>query len=366
MKLQINKDNIQISSITRNKLDVENIYIPVFNTNLVNFNYNDYVYKEETIFDNKFSSISGNLKNFKILVDENNKEITTLRIENDYKEKLKFRHGNKKYINKYTKEEILSHIKNYVDDKFAKNLNCENLFISCIDLDPYEANELFYLKDHTEKILETIDALIDIFNIKEAHILISSKESDVISKTLNMLGTYPKIHLKIVEYFYPLGNDIVLKKFLNKNNSCILKASFLFNLYYALKRKAKVTEKYITITGNLVENPKVINVKIGCLISEALKNNIKIKDNTNYICIANGVMSGNIVDINKLIVTNNLRSIIIEKYEEKKEYECINCGECLNVCPLNLNPKLRKKECIKCGLCSYMCPSNINLLKEEK
>ena len=65
---------------------------------------------------------------------------------------------------------------------------------------------------------------------------------------------------------------------------------------------------------------------------------------------------------------------------EQKIYPCIKCGECVDVCPLSLNPSklgiLAKFEaydemaanynlmdCFECGSCSYVCPSHIPLVQ---
>lgn len=60
------------------------------------------------------------------------------------------------------------------------------------------------------------------------------------------------------------------------------------------------------------------------------------------------------------------------------ESDCIMCSDCLNVCPVNLQPiliseaysrgdlekaqKLGAMDCIECGNCSFICPSKIPLL----
>lgn len=57
---------------------------------------------------------------------------------------------------------------------------------------------------------------------------------------------------------------------------------------------------------------------------------------------------------------------------------CIQCSECLNVCPVSLQPilisqayengnideaeRLGAMDCIDCGNCSYICPAKIPLL----
>ena len=60
-----------------------------------------------------------------------------------------------------------------------------------------------------------------------------------------------------------------------------------------------------------------------------------------------------------------------------KPADCIRCGYCIEVCPMELYPvlimeareyqqeklleELQPEECIKCGLCSYVCPGKISI-----
>ena len=65
----------------------------------------------------------------------------------------------------------------------------------------------------------------------------------------------------------------------------------------------------------------------------------------------------------------------------RKTYPCIKCGECVESCPMGLNPSAlgmlaAKREydlmgeqyylgdCFECGCCTYVCPSNIPLVQQ--
>ena len=66
-------------------------------------------------------------------------------------------------------------------------------------------------------------------------------------------------------------------------------------------------------------------------------------------------------------MTKEITNIVILKKDSLKHYDCINCGACNKVCPLNINVKklydhkLMSNKCLNCGLCNYICPANIDL-----
>ena len=59
------------------------------------------------------------------------------------------------------------------------------------------------------------------------------------------------------------------------------------------------------------------------------------------------------------------------RWPEQPTLACIRCGECVQVCPVDLQPQQMLwfgddasealERCIECGLCNQVCPSNIDL-----
>ena len=96
-------------------------------------------------------------------------------------------------------------------------------------------------------------------------------------------------------------------------------------------------------------------------------------------------MKNLLVDLNYSI-SKEINCISIKKYKKKLNksisYACINCGYCVQVCPVNLLPQklyLFSKsnnhdqanishimDCIECEICEKVCPSNIPLVKYFK
>ena len=60
---------------------------------------------------------------------------------------------------------------------------------------------------------------------------------------------------------------------------------------------------------------------------------------SNYDIVINGLLSGYKVENSNVCITNNIRSVFVVKPIRCKTQECINCGNCLNYCPVGADPK---------------------------
>ena len=87
-------------------------------------------------------------------------------------------------------------------------------------------------------------------------------------------------------------------------------------------------------------------------------------------------MNGKVINLDNFIIDENLDGVLImQNKKDKQPEECINCGLCIEMCPVNINPLLLKNKtyldkvnnrCIRCGICSYICPVYINFNKYFK
>jgi len=315
------------------------------------------------------SPISGNIKGINDSITVNG-PTKVLVIENNYKEAYLKKPSIINSIKNIKKEKLTSLLKS----EFSINLNeKKELVLSSFDDEPYVVTENFYLFLYFEGYLELLDELSQIYNLKIT-ICVKSTNSENISKLLECLGMYPNINLKIVPNLYLLNKEDILLQYLNftKKDTIIIKASNFYDIYNLIKRNRPLSDKLITITGNGILNQTVIRAKLGSKVKDIINSLIKLKDEPlDYIL--NGLMAGRKCDIDNLIVTKDLNSIFIMKESAiKKEEKCINCGACIDICPVKINPlllqneqyyKKNKDKCIKCGLCSYICPSYINFNK---
>lgn len=368
-------NNTQLNDEVEDFLNPDHIYIPIYSKDNILVEVGAKVLKEEPLIKRSnetiYSSISGTLIGTTESMYLNNSPVECLVIENDYKERVYNKKGAVKYISEYNEKELLALIKKYgVQEKELKG-EFKTIIINGIDKDPYERTYSYLLNNHCIKILEVIDALSSIFNLENTILAINNHDNSNIVNLTNHIGTYPNIKLKLLSDAYPSGfKELVIKNTLTKkqisDGYIYMTVEDIYNIYNVLKRRKPVTEKLLTLSGNCIENSKVINVKIGSSLSEIITNCCDII-NDKYFVVSNGLIAGNTLTSLNQIVTNDIRSIFLQTKNRESEKNCINCGLCNAKCPVGLNPKYLKEhkkadrsKCINCGLCTYICPSKIN------
>jgi len=365
-----NEENINIVNNIINYNAPEKIYVPVSNTE--DFKLNDYVYKNTFIGEN-ILSISGMITDVNEILF-NDKLIDCFVIENDYKENSKIKHKKEKIKNiedlkrvleKYNLSEILNKIK--------ETSNVKNLVVTSIDEEIYSAKEFMRLSNNYREILDTMDLLANILSINKMVLAAKNTSFKSIKKVKSIIGSYPNIKINLVPDKYLISRNDFLCEYLNykMEETLILTTTDIFNIYNIVNGKS-ITDNLITISGNAIKKSLVINTKLGVMLKDLIKEYIEIIDD-DYEIYINGYLNGKkTLKINKIVITNDINYVVINKKENRVVSECINCGACMKICPYNINVKkcyfnkLSHKKCIGCGLCNFICPSNIDLKKIVK
>lgn len=364
--ITLNKEySLLLKDTVTEYLNPNYIYLPVNDDKLL-INPKDYIYKGKKILKNKYSPISGRIVGLKNLTD-----YKYLVVENDFKEKLENKVSLRKNVNKMSKEQLLELVKNF-DLKLYEKLNCNfsKIIINCIEEQLYVGNYMFLVKEYSNELLEILNNISNILELKEITIIVKDTDYNIIDYLNNIVGIYPNINIKFLPNKYLISEKSILCKYLNINEHFIyLNIMELYNLYNFLKRKRIVEDKFLTITGNAIENPQVFKCKMYTKLDDIITNFIKFKSE-NYVIIVNNLLSNHFCDAKELIVTDDIDSIFIMKKREYKEKKCILCGKCNDICPVKIKvsnlingKNCDYEDCIKCGLCNYICPSYININK---
>jgi len=381
----------------KNFLNPQIVYIPINNSN-ISLKKGDYVYKGDIVsFDlNKnpiYSSVSGYVTNKIEKTNKNNEKETYLMIENDFKEKSRINLGYHKNISNYTKDEFITLLKECgISNLIEKNVDIckqynKKIKYLVVDVTDKELNSFCdksIINKECEKILECIDAIIEINKLKYGFIAVMDNDLQNIEELERYIGSYPRIRIIKIPNIYPIVYDKFLIEYIfgenvyniiDEKGIIINDAYTILSIYNSLKFCKPITERIISITGDGIKKQMNINVKLGSSLRETINKLIEYKNSSNLLFIINGLVNGKSLPTDDIVITKDLKSIIIINNQKYKTLRCINCGKCAEICPSKIYPslimenidnimylkKLSSNKCIECGLCSYVCPSKIEV-----
>lgn len=147
-----------------------------------------------------------------------------------------------------------------------------------------------------------------------------------------------------------------------------------------------LTERVITVAGPGVARPGNYRVPLGTSVRHVLAY-AGAPDIEARQIILGGPMMGQAAASLDVPITKGISGVLVmrgddmARREGQRTYPCIKCGECVESCPMGLNPStlgmLAAKreydlmgsayhigECFECGCCTYVCPSNIPLVQQ--
>ncbi len=147
-----------------------------------------------------------------------------------------------------------------------------------------------------------------------------------------------------------------------------------------------LTERVVTITGPGVAKPGDYIVPLGTPLRFVLDYAGAPGADARQV-ILGGPMMGQAAASLDVPITKGMSGVLVmlgtdlAQREQIKTYPCIKCAECVESCPMGLNPSqlgmLAAKreydlmgshyhlgECFECGCCTYVCPSNIPLVQQ--
>ena len=147
-------------------------------------------------------------------------------------------------------------------------------------------------------------------------------------------------------------------------------------IYDAVIEGKPLISKVITVTGEF-ETPKNILTRIGTPIRELVDLCGIDESKTNKV-IVGGPMMGNILVGFDFPIVKGANCVLAKDSIIPDERNCINCGSCVRICPMDLLPLVYVRNvksgrsdglsghyienCIECGSCAYVCPANIPIV----
>ena len=370
---------------------LENIYFKNFN-NLYNLNNLGNIDKKDNIIIEKEID-SGDILNSKEI-------ITKDQIKNFWQDLLKI-------INERvntSKEDIIQKVKDAgivglggatfpTHVKLSTKKPIDTIIINGCECEPYITSDHRIMLEYGWEVLAGAYIIFKVLSAKQVFIAIEDNKEDAVNvfskltDDANLAENFKVISLKSR---YPMGAEkTLIKNVLGRKvpvgglpmdvGVVVNNVGTAKSIFEAVSEGKPLIEKVITVTGDIKE-PKNLVVKIGTPINFILSlfKELDEANHDNFKIILGGPMMGNVVNDLNFPITKAVNCILIKKAKPLTESNCIRCGRCVNICPMNLMPlmyviytKNNKFEtlkeynintCIECGSCAYVCPASIPIV----
>ena len=149
----------------------------------------------------------------------------------------------------------------------------------------------------------------------------------------------------------------------------------------AVLREKPLTHRVVTVSGRGIAHPKNLLVPVGVSYKYLIDYCGGLTDDAVRV-IAGGPMMGFAMNDLNVPVTKGTSGITVltrDDVSKADETQCLRCGRCVDVCPLDLVPtrialasrhndrdqaeRFHISACMECGCCAYVCPAGIPLVQ---
>ena len=256
------------------------------------------------------------------------------------------------------------------------------LVVDAIDDEPYISSQMSVGIHQPEKISLGIELCEKVLSPGKTYIAMYRHILDSNFGIPGKIGKYP---VKKIGGRYP-AESRVYRHIPKGKNSVIVGACAMLHLARAAEESRKMTSCFVTVAGDVVKNPRNVEVPIGTTAEKILEL-CGLTEEPETIILGGSMTGRAIFEPENETVGPTTRGVIaLARSYGTYSYTCIGCGRCDHACPKALSVCAMRKfaeagkldmlqhydvsMCIGCGACSYVCPSRIDvaatLLKAKK
>ncbi len=322
-------------------------------------------------------------------------------VENDGKDVLDESIKPNKDLSELTAQEIIEIVKNagivgmggagfptYVKLNPGKPIDA--VLVNACECEPMLTADHRVLLEYADDIIFGLQAEMKTVSAPKGIIVIEENKPDAIALLREKAAAVEGIEVLEVATQYPQGGEkMLIKRAMGRSvpsgklpadvGACVSNVSTVKAIADAIKTGMPLIERVTTVTGKYIPEPKNFIVKVGTPASElvAACGGISAED---VLVKAGGPMMGFPQTTLDTPIMKGSNGIIAIDNDETEPQECIKCGRCVDVCPMELKPlhyakfagdpqklkELNIMDCMECRSCEYICSSKIPLVSMIK
>ncbi len=236
----------------------------------------------------------------------------------------------------------------------------KQIIVNAAECEPLMMVDHHILEHHLQALVDTLNILLDTMGAEEAIIGIKGKNIHLLDEKIVASLNGTRVKIKEIPDVYPAGDEVVLTyettgKIIPEGSIpvmvgvMVINVETVYNIHKAITDGTPVTDKYITIGGDVPEDI-TIKAPIGMKISELLAA-AGYTDLEGKSVINGGPMMGKLVDLENDVVTKTTKGLLVfpdtHSVIQRKKM------------PMSMTLKRASAACCNCTMCSDMCPRNL-------
>ncbi len=310
-------------------------------------------------------------------------------------------------LERATKEEILTAIQEagivglggaafptHVKLKIPEGKIVETLIVNGVECEPFLTTDHRVMLEQSADILLGLRYLLRVSGARRAIIAIEANKLDAAHHLRSVLPADLPAEVAVLQVKYPQGAEkMLIEALLGRQvpsgglpldvGALCVNVATAAEIGRLLPHGMGIQERVITISGPAVRRKGNYRIPIGTPL-RFLLDEVGVEDDISRVFLG-GPMMGPAASSLDIPITKGTSGVIAftaretGRLDRRTEYPCIHCADCLDACPIFLDPSqlglLAKKgeyqrmaeahhlmDCFECGACSFVCPSQIPLV----
>ncbi|MBQ3792212.1 MAG: electron transport complex subunit RsxC [Clostridia bacterium] len=269
----------------------------------------------------------------------------------------------------------------------------ENIVVNGAECEPYITSDTRTMIEDAEWIAKGARLLRELYHPKRFIVGVESNKPKAIKALKEALGSdgevislpsaYPQGGEKVLVY-HTTGRIIGEGQLPIDAGAVVINCTTLAALMKYLETGMPLVSKCVTVDGGAVRTPMNVIAPIGTPIRDVFEFCGGFVKEPRKILYGGPMMGMAVPDTDVPVLKNTNALIALDEKEAKvrPSGECIHCGNCVNHCPLNLEPpvfdrayrardvealkKAKVQLCMECGCCEFSCPALRPIVQTNK
>jgi electron transport complex protein RnfC len=261
------------------------------------------------------------------------------------------------------------------------------IILNGAECEPYLTSDHRLMLEKSAEIVEGLRILMRILNVKKGYIGIEANKPDAVESMKKAAAGAADVEVFAVQVKYPQGAEkMLIKAVANRTvpagglpmdvGVVVQNVGTAAAIYEAVRFGKPLIERYVTVTGRGVKDPKNFLARIGTPFSQLIEEAGGLTEDAAKVIAGGPMMGMSQYTLEVPVIKGTSGILILPKAEvSTKSYgPCIRCARCIDACPMHLQPSLiglfiekghyedakdyNLMDCFECGSCTFVCPAN--------